>query len=326
MTDERTTSRRRPLRDALRLGAVGLTAFLLLSCHLTSSVPLLALGDPAPGQLLDGTDVTFYITADTHLGHEGIREANLRQVDALNALPGTPWPDSRDGTVDEPRGVLIAGDLTDDGAPGEWDEFEEIYGLDGTDGLLKWPVFEATGNHDRRILWTDPVLGQVARRHGRLVRSWNWDDVHMVSLDLYPDYAARQWLARDLARAGRKVPVVIYFHYAIQGPWSQWWGDSEKEAFAEVIDGYNVVAIFHGHSHRPRHYRWKGYDVFNVGACRHRHYSFCAVRITDETITVASRQWDEGRWRSHFRKPIRGASASSASRVAGAAPLVPVDR
>lgn len=66
----------------------------------------------------------------------------------LFALPGTAWPDKLGGgKVGPPRGVLVLGDLIDDGdrkgeCADQWRHFEKQFGSDGTDGPLKYPVFE----------------------------------------------------------------------------------------------------------------------------------------------------------------------------------------
>jgi cytolysin (calcineurin-like family phosphatase) len=276
-----------------------------------------ALLDPAAGSgrpLAGGTDVTFFVAADTHFGHPGIDRLNARQIAAMNELPETLLPAEIGGTVGRPRGLLIAGDLTERGRRSEWDEFVRQYGLTGSDGLLKFPVYEGSGNHDRHAFLFRPVLSGIRQRHGDLVYSWDWDDVHLVCLDLYPDAANLRWLRRDLARVGRRAPVVIFFHYPVLGPYSDWWTDDEKEAFGRAIDGYNVVGIFHGHFHRSQHYRWHGLDVYNVGSSRHGWHSFAAVHITDGRMTVASRRWDRGVWTWMHAKPINAAAVGDPQR------------
>jgi 3',5'-cyclic AMP phosphodiesterase CpdA len=82
-------------------------------------------------------DVTFVVTGDTHFGVPGIAARHRDIIADMNALPGRPFPTGMGGTVGEPRGVLIAGDLTDDSRPEEWAEFVAHYGLRGNDGLLR---------------------------------------------------------------------------------------------------------------------------------------------------------------------------------------------
>jgi len=232
----------------------------------------------------------------------------------MNALPGAPLPRRVGGVVQQPRGVLIAGDLTDGGTKPQWREFVDHYGLSGKDGRLKFPVYECSGNHDRHTFLFRPVLHGVRRRHGGLTYSWDWDDVHLASLDCYPDAGSLRWLTRDLARVGTERPVVIFFHYPLLGPYSDWWNQNEKNAFRDAIMGYNVIAIFHGHYHASNRYRWEGYDVYNVGSPRHSAHSFAVVRITDTTMTVTSRDWDRGIWRWTHHKAITANAAGPVPR------------
>ena len=286
-----------------------LAGWLVLACagcHLSVSEGPAAV-QPRPGP----TDLTFFVGADLHLGYTGTEEVNRALIAAMNTLPGTLCPGGAEGVVGKPRGVLIAGDLTDKGrndatAP-SWDLFVKLYGLNGNDALLKYPIYECTGNHDRDApLWYlyKPVVEAVRARHGSLTYSWDWGDVHVVCLDLYPDLFNRLWLRKDLSAVGRERPVVIYFHYPILGPFSEWWSQADKEAFRKVIDAYNVVGIFHGHYHGSEHYVWQGYDVYNVGSCRHHPHSFAVVHMTDETMTVASWNWDYGGWQWRHSKRI----------------------
>ncbi len=254
-----------------------------------------------------GLDVTFLVAADTHVGAKGLEALNRKQIDAMNALPGTPWPADVGGKVAEPKAVIVAGDLTDFGSAGQWQTFAKLYGHTGDDGLLAYPVLAGTGNHDRRTPIYRPALAGVKRRHGGLRYGVDWGDLRVVCLDDYPDAAGRRWLARDLAAAGRR-PVVIFFHYSILGPYSGSWKQADKDAFAKVIAGHNVIAIFHGHFHGSGHYRWRGHDVYNVGSPRHGDHSFAAVRVTDTQFVVAAWDWDLRRWRWRHAKRIAPAA------------------
>ncbi|MFM8219884.1 MAG: hypothetical protein ACKOJF_13325, partial [Planctomycetaceae bacterium] len=101
--------------------------------------------------------VTFFATSDSH--YEALEKVERNDRNAvtlrrMNELPGQRWPDALGGDpIDKPRGVLVLGDLIDDGdrqgqTEIEWNHFENQFGLDGTDGLLQFPVFEGWGNHD----------------------------------------------------------------------------------------------------------------------------------------------------------------------------------
>ncbi|MHC4715843.1 MAG: hypothetical protein ACYS5V_02640, partial [Planctomycetota bacterium] len=277
---------------------VALTGAVLPGCG--GPIEVVEGGPPGP------TDVTFFVAADTHFGREGIDRLNKRQIDAMNSLPGTPYPPAVGGRVARPKGVLTAGDLTERGHLSQWRQFVAHYGLTGKDGLLKYPVYEGTGNHDRDVPLIQPVISGVRKRHGGLTYSWDWGDVHLVNLDMYPSAANLRWLRRDLAKVGREAPVIIYFHYSILGPFSDWWSHREKQAFRRAIAGHNVIGIFHGHYHHSGHYTWAGYDVYNVGSPRHGSHSFAVVPIIDGRMTVASWGWDPPVPAAPFRRPVAG--------------------
>ena len=293
-------------------GAVGTARLWLASPHHDEGPqpPETDLRDQAPRP--DGrTDLTFFVAADTHFGHEGIDELNRRQIETMNALPGAPLPPPLGGEVRRPEAVLIAGDLTNYGRVAQWDEFVAHYGLTGRDGLLKFPVQECTGNHDRYLPFGTPVLDGVRGRHGSLVRGWIWQGVCFLCLDCYPTAQGCRWLRRQLKRIRPGQPAVIMFHYSITGPYSDGWSADEKRVFADAISGHNVLGIFHGHYHASTRYTWQGFDVYNVGSPRHSCHSFAAVHVGPARMTVASRWWD---------RPPQGsgpAASSAADRAPG---------
>ncbi|MBT8063007.1 MAG: hypothetical protein KJO85_10020, partial [Gammaproteobacteria bacterium] len=85
---------------------------------------------------------------------------------------------------------------------------------------------------------------------------------------------------------------------------------TEMNRYAQVIKGYNVLGLFHGHDHwSQRPYRWRGYDVFSPGAA---HFAqFAIVHIDAETMDVVYAEVtnDKGEMRlvpeSAFSKQVR---------------------
>jgi cytolysin (calcineurin-like family phosphatase) len=272
-----------------RLGA--LLAILLVGAL---ALPLEPAGLPV---------VTFFVASDSHFGAGGMLELNRFLVERLNELPGTEYPPVIGGRVDEPRGLLFLGDMTDNGHLEEFAEFEQVYGRTGRDGLLRFPVFEAIGNHD--VNTTSPIKPRVVARHGGVHYSFDWDDLHMVCLDMYPDARTLAFLVRDLARVGKQRPVILFFHYSLEGPYSDSWEPEEKAAFGKALEGYNVLAIFHGHEHRMGHYSWQGHPVFRPGSPRHRSHHFLAVRVDGRQMAVAARNFDDRKWEEAWLVPVR---------------------
>jgi cytolysin (calcineurin-like family phosphatase) len=232
--------------------------------------------------------ITFFVASDSHFGAGRMSELNRSIVEQMNALPGTDYPAEMGGRVEAPRGVLFTGDMTDNGHIEEFAEFEEVYGRKGGDGLLAFPVFEALGNHDLNA--ESPIVKRVSQRHGASHYTWDWEDLRFVCLDMYPGGANLEWLRQRLASAGRQHPLILFFHYSLEGPYSNSWEESEKDAFARAIAGYNVLALFHGHEHHAGHYDWRGHPVFRPGAPRHSSHHFLVVRVSARKMEVAA--WD----------------------------------
>jgi cytolysin (calcineurin-like family phosphatase) len=286
-------------------------------------------------------EVTFLVTSDCHydaLENEDRNQRNRETVEQMNRISGVRWPQELGGDpIAAPRGVLVLGDLIDDGdrmlngqnqGALQWKYFLADFGLDGTDGLLKYPVFEGWGNHDgpppglqRHGFSMQAELqrrNQLRKQKG-LIRnvcpkglhySWDWDGIHFVQLNLFPadkphpevkyspayhdPQGALGFLRKDLethvGRSGR--PVVLMHHYDLQG--SNWWHDQQRQQYREAIEPYNVVAIFHGHTATDV-YRWKGLDVINTGQTEN---GFFVVQVTDKRMRLGYRyklhKWEPG--------------------------------
>ena len=162
-------------------------------------------------------DVTFIVTSDVHYDAFENEDRNDRVRDtlrAINAATNLAWPEELGGgTIAKPRGVLVLGDVIDDGdrvfqgkhqTPRQFFQFAADFGFDGTDGLLDFPVFETWGNHDGPPVGAEKLgfsfQARLKERNARrqqkgwltslstngLHYSWDWDDVHFVMLGLYP--------------------------------------------------------------------------------------------------------------------------------------------
>lgn len=240
--------------------------------------------------LAEDSVVTFFATSDSH--YEAItkveRNDRNRVTMRMNELPGQTWPEKLGGgTIGKPRGVLVLGDLIDDGDKAgeteiEWRHFESHFGLDGTDALLKFPVFEGWGNHDgppekfikqqRLSVQSEIKRRNAARLEKKLISnvsanglhySWDWSGIHFVQTNLYPadkqnskvryslpwhdPQNALQFVKDDLAAhvadSGR--PVIIMAHCGFD---TDWWVADDWTAFYQAVKPYNVIAYFHGHS------------------------------------------------------------------------------
>jgi Calcineurin-like phosphoesterase len=262
---------------------------------------------PAPTPAAPATvappTITFFVASDSHFGARGMDELNRSLVQQMNDLPGTEYPPEIGGWVDTPRGVLLTGDTTDNGLIEEFAEFEKVYGLTGQDGLLRYPVYESIGNHDLNS--DSPIRERAKERHGGIDYAWNWADIRMICLDMYPDAKTTEWLGRELAKVGPAGPAIVFFHYSIEGYYSNNWTAEEKSGFARALQGHNVLAIFHGHEHRMGQYLWRGHQVFRPGSPRHSSHFFLVVRVRARDLTVVAWDFDNKRWAQSWSVPIQ---------------------
>jgi cytolysin (calcineurin-like family phosphatase) len=266
-------------------------------------------------------EVTFLATSDTQYVAAKDDERNARNQSAIremNAITERRWP-AKFGAepVARPRGVVVLGDLVEHaGRAGEWDRFAAEFGLDGTDGALKYPVFEGWGNHDGPVEQAQIKKRNEVRLQKKLIQhvsenglhySWDWDNVHFAHLNRYPGHqSSLDFLKTDLAanvgRSGR--PVVLLHHYDLQN--FKWWKREEVAAYREAVKPYNVLLICHGHTGLGV-YTWNNCDVINTGQTEN---GFFAVQITDKHLRFAWRARHEDGWRWHLMQETKRRGAS----------------
>ena len=253
-----------------------------------------AAARPAASQPASRRNVTFLSTSDPHYKAFEAQDWNLadrQTIEEMNRVASLRWPARLGGdAIERPWGAVVLGDCIDDGdrvrggrdyTAAQYKAFVADFGLDGTDGLLKYRVFEGWGNHDgppagtgrSSVSFRAELKKRNAVRKARgwlaglsdngLHYSWDWDDVHFVQLNIYPadrqnpkvrynprwhdPQGALSFLKRDLARcvgAGGR-PVVLMSHCGFDTDW--WHADDWKAAY-DAAKAYNVVLYLYGHS------------------------------------------------------------------------------
>jgi len=297
--------------------------------------------DAAGGAWKTSRNVTFISTSDCHYREadrkDNHNEANRQSVEAINAITNTLWPEKLGGDpIERPRGVVVLGDVIDDGdkkmgdrkiGEEQYQGFLKDFGLDGSDCLLKYPVFEGWGNHDGPPEGKEKggfsFQGQLKKRNqlrkqnglisglseNGLHYSWDWDDVHFVQLNLYPadqqragvrysavwhdPQGALAFLKKDLAQqvgtSGR--PVVLMSHCGFDTDW--WCPDDWKDLY-DAAQPYNVVLYLYGHSGTGlRDWAPEGrrpWTCINDGQTEN---GFFVIQIAGDRLRAAHR-WKEG--------------------------------
>lgn len=277
--------------------------------------------------------LTFLCASDTHWTSEDAKNERKRGIlKTMNEIPGKAFPAALTGAaIGKPRGVLVAGDLTNGGRDGQaqWDLWTRDFGLTGTDGaVLKYPVYETWGNHDVGKIVAGGIIARNKTRVGPihvspenngegLNYSWDWAPVHFVTVGFYPGNAneskrhgspgydprhSLDFLVKDLQEhvgdSGR--PVVILQHVNLPGGGGdEWWSPAQRTAYHEAIKGYNVIAIVDGHEAGGL-YKWEGIDILG---CNGIDGGYWVVQI-DGTQMLAGRTVDGQKWSKTLKKTI----------------------
>lgn len=253
---------------------------------IASALPFHAFADDS------GEDVVFFFISDVHAcrmnsglspncRQEGKTDQNLlRHITALNALPLKRWPDAINGVatgftragkvIGRPRGVVVGGDMTDDGGgqtiePSEGTQilqFSHRYSEGVGPDRLHFPVYAGLGNHDLdqdgrppNVDWYRHELRdyvEVNHEPGVFFKppvpamnfdplsdcySWDWGGAHFVQLHRFGGdtrknaVSALPWLKADLAaNAANGKPVILFQHYGWDRFSTERW-DPAKKAF-----------------------------------------------------------------------------------------------
>lgn len=244
-------------------------------------------------------DVTFFAISDTHLGYVP-EEVQEKVVASLQGIVGHAYPPAIGGNVATPSGLLITGDLTERGIEPELDRWRHFYGSTATqpsEAGLTVPTYEIVGNHDSRGGLV--VADAVAERHGGKPYSFDLGDIHFDAMGEAPDDNALDWMERDLAKIAKDVPLVVYLHLPLDGPWSRghWFASGDyKDRLAKMLDGRCVVGILHGHHHATDHYIWRGFDVYKPGAVKSTSHTFAVFHVEGDTVGVGYFNYDREEW------------------------------
>lgn len=198
-------------------------------------------------------------------------------------------------------------------------------------------LYEGIGNHDmekgtccsgtgaRDDCVCESELLDIVNRGGRQDQirsqpphySWEWDGIRFVQLNLEPadepekawnragrdPQDALQFLKAELHDAGPDKNVIVIHHYGLDRFSDKWWSDENKQAYADAISDYRVVAIVTGHLHWSRtpsrlQQCWNGVTAVTVGSTR---LGFILdFEIIEDQMTLTRYRNGEERWRDSY--------------------------
>ena len=291
---------------------------------------------------------TIFTSTDLHFGKGTFTDADhVRHLRYLNQFAnlGMHWPRGigfPDEAIHRPAALVTTGDDTHYGHGDQLGQYRLLYEQGLVNESTALPVLMGLGNHDadgdcgynncaKRMFDYEAahMVGGVNNfDNGSDNYSWTWNGVHYVQLNKWAGdtkYGSSDthasgltWLINDLrTNVGiSNRPVIVFQHFGVDGfsksvtnGVADWWSTSDRSAFWNAIQGYNVIGMFTGHSHST------GINDFNevgghlddfVGGtggedpclnfksngtpCGGRG-NFFAVRVTDKFLDVVSLEW-----------------------------------
>ncbi len=175
---------------------------------------------------------TFAHISDTHITASGAFSGNLKAIASeMNAL--NP----------KPAFVLATGDLTEMGFTEEYAKYKEA--ISG----FTMPVYSVPGNHE--VKWSNwGKLGPKQFMDQAPYYSFDHGGIHFVGIDSsmwlehngFIDESELAWIKADLDKAGKSVPVVLFYHHC---PGFL----PNEQALLRTLRPYNVRLVLVGHGH-----------------------------------------------------------------------------
>ena len=268
----------------------------------------------------DAPSFSFVHITDTHIQPElratfGVRKA----FDAINALPG------------KPDFGLVGGDLVMDAALVDLERAKLVYDLwDREAEALKFPLHYSIGNHDvfdlastgkpgaqnpnyGKGLWQSRL--KLANRYSSFEHK-GWLFVTLDSVGITPDgkwdgfldKVQMTWLDDLLRKTPKTKPIVFLTHFPIFTIFSLYTSGTTSALppglvvkngleFFNLIQGYNVKAVFQGHTHVLEECSYLGAKYITGGAVCGEWWKGKRLGVHSEGFIVATCRGEELSWK-----------------------------
>ncbi len=243
----------------------------------------------------------------------------------------------------KPEFVITCGDHIEGYEPTDTmkldDEWKEIKAIIEP---LKMPFHFTPGNHD---ISYDNALGTYERNAGKPYYSFDYKGMHFIVLDASrweasDSLPAEQldWLAQDLAAAGKARYKFVFFHKPF---WTASVAEGKQDTLHSLFRTYGVNAVFNGHNHYYFGATYDGIKYTAVGSSGGAtepgptgilyHWTLVTVdnrkgiTIQPELLDGETREWDDVTWSDiqsvdrnmlaglRFRKPVLVANDMTAA-------------
>ncbi len=264
-------------------------ALLLVATHLAS-----AAGEPS---------LTFFGWSDQHVQTDGDGSHLIPAIEAMNALPGTPYPESIGGRVEKPALVFGCGDIT------EWPTTaaKNTYAQLITE-RLKFPAYDIAGNHDEGgNSPSETIKRWLVARHGAL--SYRFDAGGVRFLAVFSKYdeslqnpaqplteEALAFIRTQLSEVPANQPVIIATHLCFDAM-------TNRDALVDTIGGANVLAVLGGHYHKAKIDRYRGVNFIQLPSpAPGSPGEIMVLRVTGKRWIAATYNYRQRQWSNEPKK------------------------
>ncbi len=272
--------------------------FVLATCGL---VPRAVAAETTP----DKPVLTFFGWSDQHVQTDGNAEHLVPAIDAMNGLPGTPYPDTIGGTVAEPAFVFGCGDIT------EWPTHaaRKAYDQQITE-RLEFQAYDILGNHDEGgKVPSETMRKWIVSRHGSPSYTFHQGGVQFIALFSKYDEGlnnpaqpltedALNFLRSSLAKLPKGTPVIVATHLCFDAI-------TNRDALCQVIGDANVIAILGGHYHKAKVDEYGGYHFVQLPSpVRGSPDEFTVLRITSNRLIAIPYNYRQKKWNDDPKKRL----------------------
>lgn len=256
--------------------------------------------------LLPETDQYFHVVAINHLENHfrfpkvapmGIAGELLKKLDC----------------------VALAGDMFDKSRPEILNLYRQRYEKGVGERRIHYNVFPGLGNHDINpgvsdkgadnlkgraytFHYIDSVLSAKLLK-GEILNldsssrsySWNVGNVHFINGECCAGDTTYcksnfEWLEKDLEKyASGGAPVIYIQHYGFDKWALDWWPESGRNRLFEILEKFNLAAVFVGHAHTATLEHFRGHTIYQVNNAWKDDDgpgSFAVLRIKGNAVSI----------------------------------------
>lgn len=250
-------------------------------------------------------NLTFFGWSDQHVQTDGNGEHLLPAIDAMNRLPGTPFPDSIGGKVERPSFVFGCGDITEWPTHAAKNTFEQL-----VTKRLDFPVYNIMGNHDEGGKSpVDTIKRWIIQQHGSLSYTFQSGGVRFICL--FSKYnedlnnpaqpltrESLDHLLQELDKVPKDTPSIVATHLCFDAI-------TNRDALVNTLKDHNVIAVLGGHYHKAKVDRYHGLNFVQLPSPAPGSPSeFTVIRISGDRIVAVPYDYSQKAWDMNRQKVL----------------------